>query len=405
NANSPSTPLHEEDAKDVKNQIPQHSTIARREKMKHIAELGLKHMEDMQARVTILGHTILVQDASAQVSEVVSWAQNHVKDAVKDDSYPPAVLAGISLVVPLLKGKVAGNAANQEGLTYIMSQMRCYAAMGSLLLSEDVKSVVKNDLVEHVKDLYALVTYFQVQIIMGLYYRGNKNHFKSVIDDGNWVEQQDHLKQEETRLKNKLETVLSDKGLRQLKELVREAERSQKARNSIFKTQRLINKLSLAEDRRCPDFLQQPPKGRRIWVTPNIVYYDSKLTASTFGNAFTIWDTSSGKSLQTLEGHSSRVCSVVFSRDSKLLASASSDKTVKVWDSSSGHCLQTLKGHSCGVRSVVFSDDSKCLASASSDHIPLIMSEEKLIEPGSDYHTVKVWNTSSGKCLRTFTFC
>ncbi len=87
--------------------------------------------------------------------------------------------------------------------------------------------------------------------------------------------------------------------------------------------------------------------------------------------------------LQTLEGHSSGVCSVAFSHDSAWLASASADNTVKVWDASSGECLRTLEGHSSAVCSVAFSHDSARLASASGDN------------------TVKVWDASSGQCLRT----
>ena len=49
--------------------------------------------------------------------------------------------------------------------------------------------------------------------------------------------------------------------------------------------------------------------------------------------------------LQTLEGHSSGVYSVTFSHDSKLLASASEDYTVKVWDAATGSLQQTLEGH------------------------------------------------------------
>ncbi len=41
---------------------------------------------------------------------------------------------------------------------------------------------------------------------------------------------------------------------------------------------------------------------------------------------------SAADELLTLEGHTNRVHSVVFSPDGKRLATASSDKSVKVWD-------------------------------------------------------------------------
>ena len=87
--------------------------------------------------------------------------------------------------------------------------------------------------------------------------------------------------------------------------------------------------------------------------------------------------------LQTLEGHSDKVSSVAFSRDSTRLASASADRTVKIWDTGSGECLQTLEGHGLVVTSVAFSRDSTRLASASLDR------------------TVKIWDVSSGACLQT----
>ena len=87
--------------------------------------------------------------------------------------------------------------------------------------------------------------------------------------------------------------------------------------------------------------------------------------------------------LQTLEGHTSVVNSVAFSHDSKLLASASWDHTVRVWDAATGSLRQTLEGHTRVVDLVAFSHDSKLLASASRDH------------------TVRVWDAAIGSCHQT----
>ncbi len=58
--------------------------------------------------------------------------------------------------------------------------------------------------------------------------------------------------------------------------------------------------------------------------------------------------------LQMLEGHSDGVLSVTFSHDSKLLASASYDKTVRIWNAGTGSLQQTLEGHDSAVMSVTF---------------------------------------------------
>jgi WD40 repeat protein len=81
--------------------------------------------------------------------------------------------------------------------------------------------------------------------------------------------------------------------------------------------------------------------------------------------------------------HTTRAYSVAFSHDGKILASASWDGTIKLWDTKSGRELRTLAGHGRGVYKAVFSPDGKQLASASRDG------------------TVKIWDVTTGSNTRT----
>src|SRR5207249_2341849 len=59
-------------------------------------------------------------------------------------------------------------------------------------------------------------------------------------------------------------------------------------------------------------------------------------------NAVKVFDARTGQETFTLKAHTAGVNSVAFSADSKRLASASADKTVKVWDTQTGQGLLTL---------------------------------------------------------------
>lgn len=267
----PSTPDEAEDTKHVAIKIPQGDALARREKLNKITKLGLKHMEDKKVKVTILGHEIGLQDAVGQVGNAVDWALDYIKDAIKDVPYAPAVMAAISLVLPLLKNPAVVEAANREGFMYVTSQMRYYIGMESFLLPEDMKPDLKADLTQRVIDLYKLIISFEVQCAIRFYRNRTKNYFRGTINYDRWDEKLASIKEQERELDKKFYKAISGAGLQKLKDLALEAKTSRKNLDNILGeiqdlviasrsqrdlTEKIHQRMSDDEDRRRRDTLQ-----------------------------------------------------------------------------------------------------------------------------------------------------
>ena len=70
---------------------------------------------------------------------------------------------------------------------------------------------------------------------------------------------------------------------------------------------------------------------------------------------------------RTLTEHKDRVLSVAYSPDGSLIATGSSDNTIRLWDGATGQRKKILMGHTGEVYSVAFSPDGLTLASGSGD--------------------------------------
>uniref|UniRef100_F6UTI0 Notchless protein homolog 1 n=1 Tax=Callithrix jacchus TaxID=9483 RepID=F6UTI0_CALJA len=85
------------------------------------------------------------------------------------------------------------------------------------------------------------------------------------------------------------------------------------------------------------------------------------------------------KPLTRMTGHQALINQVLFSPDSRIVASASFDKSIKLWDGRTGKYLASLRGHVAAVYQIAWSADSRLLVSGSSDS------------------TLKVWDVKAQK--------
>ncbi|NET61368.1 MAG: DnaJ domain-containing protein [Symploca sp. SIO2E6] len=123
--------------------------------------------------------------------------------------------------------------------------------------------------------------------------------------------------------------------------------------------------------------------------------------------------------------HSGCISCLTFSADGKILASASSDQTIRLWGKYTGELKRTLNAHSDTVLSIAISPDSQTLASASADQTIRLWSLTSYEQPrilrghsgwvtavainpdgnilvsGSTDGTVKLWNLNTGQLIKT----
>ena len=142
-------------------------------------------------------------------------------------------------------------------------------------------------------------------------------------------------------------------------------------------------------------------------------------------NTARLWDVSSGQEIHTLSGHTGWIYTSAFSPSGQFVLTGSGDRTAKLWEISSGRDILTFSGNLSSVTSVAFSPNGRnvIIGSLSRSRIFDINSQSELLtlnhsgsasslafSPdgrfaliGTSNFTVKIWNISTGREVRTLT--
>ncbi|VDK23748.1 unnamed protein product [Taenia asiatica] len=132
-----------------------------------------------------------------------------------------------------------------------------------------------------------------------------------------------------------------------------------------------------------------------------------RLVAGSDDNTLSLWTPEVTKHplCQRMTGHQGVVNDVKFSPDSRLIASASFDHSVKIWDGFTGQFLATMFGHVQDVYLVAWSSDSRLLVSCSRDSTLKLWSvadvrrwkQEVVVQKSQEGHRTKKKDSDSDK--------
>jgi WD40 repeat protein len=117
-----------------------------------------------------------------------------------------------------------------------------------------------------------------------------------------------------------------------------------------------------------------------IWYTQTGFSPDGKLLAVTrrLETIVQVFDAASGKQRFLLRGHDRPVICFAFSPDSRTMATAAWDYTIRLWDLATGKELLRLSGHRGKVNGLAFLPNGNSLLSGSDDTTVLVWDVERI---------------------------
>jgi len=171
------------------------------------------------------------------------------------------------------------------------------------------------------------------------------------------------------------------------------------------------------DDSECPYFVRVLT-GHHHSVRAIAAHADT-LVSGSYDSTVRVWKISTGETLHRLQGHTSKVYSIVLDHKRNRCISGSMDNLVKIWSLDTGSVLYNLEGHSSLVGLLDLHDDRlvsaaadftlriwdpengqcKSTLSAHTAAITCFQHDGQKVISGSD-RTLKMWNVKTGECVK-----
>jgi WD40 repeat protein len=136
-------------------------------------------------------------------------------------------------------------------------------------------------------------------------------------------------------------------------------------RSDYLKSRYTVQCIDLATGEELWQTEWQPDRLTALDISP-----DGRVLACASGFAdktIRLWNAATGELLKRLDGHTSWVSDLAYTRDGRRLISTGADQTIRFWDTSTWANTMVLSGHTDEVWSIAISEPAQLIASASKD--------------------------------------
>src|SRR5262249_55001165 len=130
-----------------------------------------------------------------------------------------------------------------------------------------------------------------------------------------------------------------------------------------------------------PAFVAFSPNSRLLATASAAMEQDIEQEADACDGAVHVWEVATGKEVRQIGCDKAGTWSVVFSPDSKTLATGSGAGPIRLWEVATGQKLRECQNYRSHIVSLAFSRDGQHLASGAS-----------MID-----HTARVWEVATGR--------